>query len=50
LLYAVRGIAHAAHARFLVGHNINLMAVYGALNTAGFCIAVAMCCCFIIIW
>jgi hypothetical protein len=47
---AVRGIAHAAHASFLVGHNLDLMAVYGALNTAGFGIAVAMCCCFIVIW
>lgn len=47
---AVRGLAHAARASFLVGHNTNLMAVYGAFNAAGFGIAVAMCCCFLVIW
>jgi hypothetical protein len=50
LLPAVRGIAHAARASFFVSHNVDLMAVYGALNAAGFGIAVAMCCAFIIIW
>lgn len=47
---AFRGVAHAARASFFVGHNLDLMAVYGALNAAGFGIAVAMCCCFIVIW
>jgi hypothetical protein len=50
LSLAVRGVAHAARASFFVSHNIDLMAVYGALNAAGFGIAVAMCCCFIVAW